>query len=356
VAATAAICLALAMTIGLAPLALLGNDWSTYTLISRERTGKRISGALHEKTGLRTRFGVIVGASTLECGVNPSLLGPDSEIPLRWLSLSGRASTATDMEAMAESVFQEGLRPEVLILAINPTLVARADDYLGDADSDVEGFDLPKLLSQVRAGQWREACSDATFMPRGILRLAFPQRKRVAFRLQYLTLLARTAIFRSLGLGAAVIFPPEPEPWVVNPEWANGPHLSGEAIAAMMEGFRQRGWFEAARYAAENTQTQALVRLSQRCRTLKIKQLIVLMPETSKFVALVPPEAEQSIASALRAALGAEAPPIVDLRHSIPDEQFRDPLHVDRSAREILSRHYRSILLDLIDQTRLARR
>jgi hypothetical protein len=352
--AMVAVCSMLALSIGLAPLSLLGNDWPTYTLVSHERTGKRLSGVLRDGLPPGSRFGVMLGASTLECGVNPALLGPDGEMPLRWLSLSGKGTTDVDLEGMAELVFREGLRPEILVLALHPSMAACSDDYLGDSDSQPEGVDTSALAQHVAARQWRELLSDLALLPRFVMRSAFPERRRLAFRLQYLTLRARTDLFQAIGLGAAVIFPPERDPWVVDPEWANGPHLSQPGVAAAMEGFRQRGWFDAAQYSPNSRQTQAIVRLSERCKSLKISELIVLMPESSAFHALVPSQAEESLSVGLRSAMGKHAPPIIDLRHSIPEERFRDPVHVDRAGREILSRQFRSILLEQLDQPRLA--
>jgi hypothetical protein len=355
-AAMAVICSLLALSIGLAPLALLGNDWPTYTLVSYERSGKRVSGVLRQGLDRSRGFGLILGASTLECGVNPALLGPDSEMPLRWLSLSGKGTTASDLEGMADLAFREGLRPEMLALAVNPSMAACSDDYLADPDSQPQGVDVIALAQHLKSRQWHDVLSDLGSLPRVILRLGFPERRRVAFRLQYLTLLARTKLFRTLGYGAAVIFSPEPDPWLINPEWANGPHLSAAVVAAAMDGFRQRGWFDAGQFSPGSVQTQAIVRLALRCLQLNVRQLFILMPESSEFHARVPPQAERSLSRALRMAMGPSAPPIIDLRRSIPDEYFRDPVHVDRTGREILSRAFRSILIEQLEHSRVARR
>jgi hypothetical protein len=355
-AAMSLVCSTLALSIGRDPLRLLGNDWPTVTQVAYERAGKRVSGVIHRYEAPENRLGVLLGASALECGVDPRVLGPDDEIPLRWLTLNGYGSSAQDLEGMADIVLRSGLRPEVLILAMSPGMLARSETYLSPRDGDEPAAGSSALSRHISTRQWRALALELACIPRGILRSAFPERKRVCFRVRAVAQQTRMKWLRALGFEADVIFAPEAQPWFVDARWADGGHLSEKECAEIVDDWHRRGWLDAHEYSLESAQSQALVRLSQHCQWLKIKQIIVLMPESSALRAQVPHQAERYLSLALRTGLGPDAPAVVNLRDAVPDHRFRDPVHVDPSGREILSAQIRSIVLDELERTRLARR
>src|SRR5438046_2399269 len=67
--------LVLRATLARDPLRFLGSDWLTYRLVSYQAVGSRLSGVIREGRGLERCPGILLGASTLEWGVDPVALG-----------------------------------------------------------------------------------------------------------------------------------------------------------------------------------------------------------------------------------------------------------------------------------------
>ncbi len=67
----------------------------------------------------------------------------------------------------------------------------------------------------------------------------------------------------------------------------------------------------------------------RKLRDMGAEVAIILPPETERRRRSVPPEALLTFESCLRDAFGATAPPILNLRDSMPDEDFSDLSHLD---------------------------
>ncbi len=338
-------------TLGRNPGTFLGSDWPTYSLASYETSGGRISAFERAGGPGGSRWGAIVGASTLECGVSLEKLGPDQEQPLRWLSLNGKGSTGEDLVGMVNLLFQDGLHPEAVVLAINPGMLARNKDFLADPESDAARFDPAILVRHIGARRWRDVEKDVGALVVSGIDLALPQRLRVSYRLQYLIQQAKRYVCERLGQKCSAVFYPARELWTNRAEWANRAPLNESEIRRQLDGLTKRGWLDAGCYATGGSQIQALVGLSRRCAERKVKELIVLLPETSRSRSMVPREATLNLRLALNDALGSEAPPIIDLRDMLPDSMFLDLVHLNGEGRDALTPRLRKILCDELGAT-----
>jgi predicted dienelactone hydrolase len=61
--------------------------------------------------------------------------------------------------------------------------------------------------------------------------------------------------------------------------------------------------------------------------------MIMLVPERSTLRSRIPPAALRSFQETLERGFGADAPPVLDLRDGIPDDQFHDDLHLKLAGR-----------------------
>jgi hypothetical protein len=319
----------LSLTIGRDPRTFLGSDWPSYTLISHQNAGSQVSGVLKEGPRPGTRVGILLGSSTLECGVDPTALGEGTSMPWRWVSLCGKGTTTAVLEKMGEKWFKSRLRPEVLVLAVNLGMLAQAGDYMADRDAEDVTFDPKSLAKHLAARRWRAAADDLRTLCVSVPNRVFPARTRVNNRTQYGIFLTRTALFDSIGLGTDVIHNPAPNPWVLDPYWARGPHLSESEIRTQLAGYTERGWFDAANYSVGGPNTRALVNLIGKARSQGTEVVLVLMPEKAIIHKLVPAQAEHVMRTALREAFGDETGLIIDLRDSMPEKLFRDTTHLD---------------------------
>jgi hypothetical protein len=144
----------------------------------------------------------------------------------------------------------------------------------------------------------------------------------------------RLALLTSLGQTAAAAFPP------VTPE-EYAPRLQGvvdeEGLKYAIESSGDRGAFDPDLYSTDLDtyhSVEVIVRLAD---AAECKVVIVLMPESSSYRALMPEIAIQSFRQFVRESLADKQPRVVDLREAIPDRDFADAYHVNAEGRRKLT-------------------
>ncbi len=314
--------------------------------------GRRISGAIAAlRRGGQSDLGVVLGASAVGMAVEPRRLesSGDPRIPGRWLSLYANGANLGDLRGLAELLLGSGLRPRLLLLGIHPGLLARSDDYL----SDDEGFDPGPTLQALRSGRVRDARDEFLLMMAGPLNAAFPQRTRIGHTSRVLVIAAKRRMFARLGLGAESIYAPDPDPWTVRllfadqdeAEEAGAAEPRGTKAASVRElnegvrvqglrgAVRDKGWGDPANYSVDGYNARSLVAMIRMARGRGIETAIVLLPEAGAMRASIPAEAMQCLDAVLRDAFGDGAPPVIDLRAAIRDDEFHDTIHPKRAGR-----------------------
>jgi hypothetical protein len=320
--------------------------------------GRRISGAIADlrRGKVSPDVGVVLGASAVGMAIDPAMLesSGDPRIPGRWLSLYANGANLDDLRGLAELVLGGELRPRLLLLGIHPGLLARSDHYL----SDDARLDPKPLLEALAAGRIRDAKDEFLTLMAIPLNAAFPQRTRIGHNSRVLVIAAKRRMFARLGLGADSIYAPDRDPWTVRllmadrgqkeeaPREAQG--MATASVRELNEGVRfqgrlggavrDKGWSGRGNYSTGGYNARSLVAMVGMARERGVETAIVLLPEGSSLRATIPPEAMQCFETTLRDAFGAGAPPVIDLRASIPDDQFHDNIHPDRPGRMAATR------------------
>ncbi|MCA1685461.1 MAG: hypothetical protein LC745_05650, partial [Planctomycetia bacterium] len=240
---------------------------------------------------------------------------------LQWLGLCGSGGSVLKIAQLAEPFYASGLKPAVVALVVGPEmLVGVPNPPAGPppAWGDVRrpGAVKQAVLARVWVAQNRYLLNQSF---RGLLHAA------------------RTSWFEGTGLGVASWSPPAADPWEVTPHEA--PFRRGpEELRKQAEGYLQFGWFDPDRYSTRSANARALLDLIRRSRAVSPRVVVVVMPAKSSFRALVPAVARRRLAEVVALAPGDRPVPLIDLWDALPDDMFRDYLHVHAVGREHASR------------------
>jgi hypothetical protein len=279
--------------------------------------GGRIAGAERDlrRVGAdhKERFGVLLGQSTLECGIDPAGLDAQDGLTYRWLNLYGEGGSVHKIDDLARLLFAVGPKPDLAVIAVNPyMLVGNNYDVIRSREA---------LLTRGRIKPWIW-----TWENRGVATyFALTAAEEVRLRL-----------FHSLGLGVSALYPPDPTPWQL-PSRA-GRHWEDHELMGRLEYNRGIGWLEPKNYTTTSSNAQALAGLFRACRERGIDVVLVLMPLRRMLREALPPESRECLAAIARDATPGRPVPIVDLESDVPDEMFLDLDHLNAYGRELCTR------------------
>ncbi len=279
--------------------------------------GRRISGAIRELrrpgTDHGARLGVLLGQSTLECGIDPVALDAEDGLPIRWLNLFGEGGSVHKIEELAELLLLSGLKPDVAVFVINPYMLAGTDYQMARARE--------ASVTNNRLKTWIWTWEN---------RIVANQLAQIAmFRM-------RVGLFRAFGLGIADVYEADPRPWET-PVVVRA-HKAAPELEERVKYNRSIGWLTASRYGPTASNAIALAQMIRQLRAIGSEVIIVEMPLRSTYRVEFPPEARALVASIARDAAPGRPVPIIDLEDQVPDAMFLDLDHVDVDGRALCSR------------------
>jgi hypothetical protein len=296
----------------------------------------RVAGVLHSDKARGgppsgRRIGVLLGTSTLQCGIDPVLLGSTSKTDgsrIDWLSLHAITANPADLEWITHRILDD-LTPSVVVLAINPGTLARSDDYLSDPTS----VDMTAIRAHLRS-KYRtllaEDASNAFLVPWNRL---FPNRSRVGHWFHRGLFEWRFALFARLGYDLRAQYPANRDPWTSTP-WTRDEVAPAMFLDYQVDGWWRKGWFDAANYDVDGPNYQAIVRMTRTFRSRGTWVVILLLPEPRRLREIVPLAAVTNLHVALEKSFGADQPPVIDCRESLPEDLFADAVHSMPRGRE----------------------
>lgn len=272
--------------------------------------GRKVSGALAQVP--RERLAAVVGASTAIHGLDPEQLAELDPLHRRWLVLGAGGHSFTKLEVLTDTLAAMAFAPPLQLLAVHPSwLVGEAG---ADANEDAARHSPWNWTGRHRADVRNAVVADLHF--------------------------ARLGLGLRAGFSPAAFFAPDPEPWKPRPPPRNP--LPANVRVKQDQQFEGFGWFDQGRYEAEAVapQAESLVRIVRGMRAAGTRVILVLMPEDSAVRARVPAVALERLQLVLASAFGADAPPVLDLRDAMPDDAFRDRVHIKHEAggRDVLTR------------------
>lgn len=279
-------------------------DWSYYQLFGSQVAGADWE-AEHRREQFPARFGVLLGASTIQRGPLPAEVEARTGMPWLLLGVGGGTGAFSKIGRSLRVLEASGLRPDTLVLGLHPL-------WLGLAAPEREASSVLDALWFVR--HQLEASN-----------LMYEHMQR-----------AREALSRELGAGTWAAFVPSPDPWhppVEKPIVRKG---TAAEVTKGLERHASLGRLEAKSYRRDSPRATELAALLGRLRALSRRVVVVLLPEHSVFRAAMPDEAARVLSDTLESADGA-APELIDLRDSVRDEWFADTYHLTMDGRRALS-------------------
>jgi hypothetical protein len=279
-------------------------DWSYHQIFGRQVAGVEWE-ATHLPGQFPKRFGVLLGASTIQRGPLPPRVEARTGQPWLLLGIGGGTGAFTKMGRSLRVLEASGLRPDTLVLGLHPL-------WLGHA---------PPVSP---SSAWLDG-------------LWFVRHQLEASDLMYDRMQsAREALSRGLGFGAWAAFVPSARPWQPPVEKPIGRAASAQELSSHLGRNASLGRFEAESYRSDSPEALALEALLERLQPLSPRVVVALMPEHSLFRAAMPEQAVEVLLQAIRAGAGP-APEILDLRDSMRDDWFADAYHLTMDGRRALS-------------------
>jgi hypothetical protein len=312
--------------------------------------GGRISGVLAEARrgmGDPSGLGVVLGPSAAGMDIDPRILEETGSplVPKRWLNLYANGANATDLRGLADLLFMSRIQIDLIVLAIDPVILARSDAYL----SDTTTVDFRPFLRAYEAGHLTSARQELAALSLVPLHRLFPERIRIGHQSRVLVSWAKMRLFSAIGLGADSLYPPDLDPWTVRllmrDEAAEGRAANADrrvTAREIREGpmrnglfgeLKDKGWYEVSSYSSQGRAASDLIAIMSRARSHGAEVFIMLVPERSNLRSRIPPAALRCFHETLERGFGALAPPILDLRDAVADDGFHDDLHLKQSGR-----------------------
>jgi hypothetical protein len=307
-------------------------DLDSYALV-----GRRIAGAVRQGTKEGESLAVLLGSSSLEYGIDPTVLPGE----YRWLSLFGHDLNIDDLKECAELLDRSPLKPELLGLVINAGMLAQPTDASSSRGSGKGQADRPGGTDRSTL-PWLDVESRVSIA----LEMVFPGRSKLNLFARRRVFQAKLQFFESIGVGVNSLFLPDADPWSVRLP-GNRQHAPKSVIAVQKESLRERGWFDTLGYSLDSPNCSSLVELITRSRSRGMSVFIVLMPEPSELRNAVPREAKRILLNTLLNAFDKNAPPVLDFEDALPDSSFNDLLHLSGPGNRSISRLLGKRLTDL---------
>jgi hypothetical protein len=318
---------------------LLERDHSVLGLPPIEIGARRILGIVRDRADspgqADYQLGVLVGASTLECGVDPDSLSSQLGGRYRWSNLVV-AGYPTEYNTIVRLMYRHGVNPAAMVVVMNPSTLLPGASF----EEERPRYD-PALLRQHLTGfRLGHIKNDLVAMTLAPWNLSFPYRGQVFTLVDRSFLAAKLSVLDWLGMGLGGLYAPDPNPWYEDGgiELRYGPATTEEAKQEFLKGLENKGWFDPTRYRADGPNFALLLDIFRLAHAHGTRTFIAFVPESKRFRDRLPPESEYHLTHTLRKSLGPAAPVFLDFRTIAAEDQFHDPSHVNRAGKEHLTR------------------
>jgi hypothetical protein len=280
-------------------------DWRYY-----QRFGKQIAGAEweleHRPRQFPKRFGVLIGASTIQLGPLPALVEEQTGYPWLLLGVGGGPTAIQKIQRSLHLLENAGLHPDTLVLGMHPLWLPSGAPPSEDEPTPVSGL-------------W------------------YLKNQKPVSNLLYTGMQsARERIASWLGFGSWMAFTPAADPWHPKPERPLEVQQPEEMIVARRQRDAAAGRYDPTRYERDGRPVRDLSALVRKLEAVCDHMIIALLPEQSWHREHMPEVAARLLIESV-AGSSPTPPPIIDLRDTMRDEWFVDSYHLTMTGRRKLS-------------------
>ncbi len=317
---------ALGATIG-SPARWFPRDEDTYDWLFLERAASQFAAAKPEAARRVGKIGVVIGLSTAAQAINSDVLTEKGPPGYRWIVTNGFGGTMHKPAEFARLMAASGLRPASVIVALNPIMLA-AHPSPGPPEGDAR-----------RPATLREAIKDHFWIVSSRYHVKHVVRRSILF--------FKTALIARLGGDPGAAVAPAASAWE-QIDLDLSARMTPEQARSQAEQFRSINLFAPESYAVDSAASAELIATVRAARATGARVVVVVLPESTLMRQETPPGARGLTRQVLEHALGAEAPPVLDLNDVLNDDEFLNLTHANQWGRDrftpLLARRLRDLL------------
>lgn len=293
-------------------------DWKYYELF-----GSRVSAVEYERERdpdhSPKRYGLLIGASTIQRGPLPELMQSRTKMPWLLLGVGGGTDAFSKIRKSLAVLRDARLTPAVIVLGIHPLWLSSPKE----ASHAIAAARQPWILHQSKL----------------ISNFVYARMEELRMRL-----------FLRSGGGTWAVFPPSKNPWNPPPEAPYVDPLPERERAGHLERNREAGRFDPGSYALGSEPARNMILTVRELVDVQENLLVVLMPEHSDLRRRIPEAAAAvlrgSLEQAVPGGIPERRPRLLDLRDTIRDDLFFDNYHLTIRGRRELSDRLAQVYLD----------
>jgi len=246
----------------------------------------------------------------------------------RFIGLSGAGGQIDTLAEQTRRLLSGTLRPDVVVIGIAETLLVRP------APPREQAAARWPLLQALRQGDFWGLASQAKASLWFVVR-----RDDVKGAVEQVLLDWKQNLLTLMKGHATVTRNPLTDPWREMMRMGIPETPLPVTLRREVESFEASGLYAAASYETSRVrpQLEALTTLIRNLRSRGAIVLVALMPEHSLHRSRLPEQAHEALMRGLREAFDAAAPPVLDLRSSVPDEGMADIVHVNGRGRDLIN-------------------
>lgn len=264
---------------------------------------------------------IIAGLSTAREDVDGPLLNKLTDNDRQWAIFGGSGGMITSLEKLLWPLELSGVEPGTVVLAIHPS-------HLIDRPATAVG------LRENPFARLRRRWTDTTAVE--ALQSFDNYLARVRSWLYYSLYLTKVETHTFFGTAYTDYSRPA-DPWAAK-KYRYSAEFSSPALKRIQfVRWHQYGWDNAGAYAGDGKETASFQRLLRRFDSQGAELIILLLPESREFRALIPQKVALAYLQKQLRTSRIENIRFIDLRDSMAAKYFYDTVHLNRSGRAALT-------------------
>ena len=266
-------------------------------------------------------------------GVDPARLESAVQPHLRWRRLTVFGATVCELEPIVNLLFEEGVKPAVLVIALDLRMLAVDPSYHYKPFDERVDVSPGRLFRDLVALRAKAAVEDVEGLLSNGFNECFPDRRRIYGRLNLPMASLRMATLGWLGQSVQAMFSPEWRRAVVDQEEKPMPRATAEQLAGFLEATFAKGGLNPKFYSTRGDASRSLVNIIRLSRSAGTEVIILVTPEDSTFRSHMPANALKTLKDLLEGDFGKDAPTVIMLQDALPDDLFYDFFHTTLDGR-----------------------
>ncbi len=268
------------------------------------------------------RLVVVTGLSTAREGIDPIRFNKDTKGGVRLLNIGSSGGSFSEMQTYSEPLLNSRLQPDVVIMAVHPCWLAGRQLRTSPQRTPIIRGIEDEVSTQTVFQQLRVWVAQQSWV--------MNNRRAIHSELLQLMLGWRARLHYWANISSIK----GDYPWAVRSAYQDQ-RAPPEFLQTQLREWALAGWFDTSSFGVQTAEAQLLRLFVKDIRDKTQHLVVVLMPESEEFRMRVPLRAAETLINIVQAV--DRDIPILDLRDSLPDANFRDHAHLNAQGRKALT-------------------